>query len=78
MVSLCRIGTQQGPNGIEAEDHIQVWLLDDPDPRANPHLDLVVRQTVDLIADLRRAGRSSTCTVFRRIPTFHRSNVWRT
>lgn len=57
VVSLCRIGTQQGPNGIEAEDHIQVWLLDDPDPRANPHLDLVVRQTVDLIADLRRAGK---------------------
>ena len=58
VVSLCRIGTQQGPSGIRAEDHIQVWLLDDPDPRANAHLDLVARQTVDLIADLRRVGRA--------------------
>lgn len=58
VVSLCRIGTQQGPDGIRAEDHIQVWLLDDPDPRANPHLDLVARQTVELISDLRRASRT--------------------
>jgi protein-tyrosine phosphatase len=52
------MGTKQAPAGIRAEDHIQVWLLDDPDPRANPHLDLVARQTVDLIAELRRAGRT--------------------
>ena len=67
-------GSEQG---IEAEDHIQVWLLDDPDPRANLHLDLVVRQTV-AIADLRRAGKVVTCTVFSIPHPFHRSNVWRT
>ena len=58
VVSLCRIGTAQTPPGVAAADHITVWLLDEPDPTANPNLDLVLTDTADAIAALRAEGRT--------------------
>ena len=53
VVSLCRVGTEQVPAGLE---HVEVWLLDEEDPALNPNLDFVLRDTTDALADLRAEG----------------------
>jgi protein-tyrosine phosphatase len=58
VVSLCRIGIRDhAPAGIAPEDHITVWLLDSEDAEANAHLDFVLSDTAQAIADLRREGK---------------------
>lgn len=59
MVSLCRLGADEVPApGVAPEDHVEVWLVDSDDPDANPHLQHVLRQAADAVADLRREGRT--------------------
>ncbi|MDJ1372201.1 ADP-ribosylglycohydrolase family protein [Gulosibacter molinativorax] len=51
VVSLCRVGTEQVPEGMKS---VQVRLIDSSD--ANPQLDTTLRSTAMAIADLRAAG----------------------
>lgn len=58
-MSLARLGTAEVPApGIEAEDHLEVWLIDDDQAGANPNLDFVLADTARAVADLRREGRT--------------------
>ena len=56
VVSLCRVDDEDLPVGVE---QIDVRLIDDVGPDANPHLDFVLTDTVRLIEQLRNEG----CTV---------------
>ena len=58
VVSLCRVGRGQVPERIHPENRVAVWLVDEVDPRANPNLTFVLRDTVDAIAALRAEGRT--------------------
>ncbi|MCR2784157.1 ADP-ribosylglycohydrolase family protein [Microbacterium sp. zg-B96] len=53
VVSLCRVGTEQVPHGVES---VQVWLVDQP--HRNDNLDAVLTDAADVIADLRAAGHT--------------------
>lgn len=53
-VSLCRVSEQDLPSGVE---QIDVRLIDDVGPDANPNLDFVLTDTVRLIETLRSEGR---------------------
>ncbi|WP_168914784.1 ADP-ribosylglycohydrolase family protein [Microcella flavibacter] len=53
VVSLCRVGTEQRRDG----DHVEVWLIDDPDPAKNVNLDLVLRDAADAVAAFRAQGK---------------------
>ena len=53
VVSLCRVGTEQVPAGLE---HVEVWLIDAENPSLNPNLDFVLRDTADALAALRAEG----------------------
>jgi protein-tyrosine phosphatase len=55
VVSLCRVHDDDLPVGVE---QIDVRLIDDVGPDANPHLDFVLTDTVRLIEQLRNEGRS--------------------
>ncbi|WP_255410933.1 ADP-ribosylglycohydrolase family protein [Frondihabitans sp. PhB188] len=56
VVSLCRVaGT---PSGISPADHVQVWLIDQVQPSANPHLDFVLAEAADAVAALRAEGKT--------------------
>jgi protein-tyrosine phosphatase len=55
VVSLCRVHDDDLPAGIE---HIDVRLIDEIDPEANPNLDFVLIDTVRLIERLRKEGRT--------------------
>ncbi|MCL3862960.1 hypothetical protein [Actinotalea sp. K2] len=39
VLSLCQVGRMR-PTRIEPGNHVQVWLVDKPDPVENPNLDL--------------------------------------
>ena len=56
VVSLCRVGTSQVPARIR--HHMEVRLIDDPDPTKNLNLDVVLLDTVHMIAALRAEGRT--------------------
>lgn len=59
VVSLCRLGSAQVPAfGIDAGDHIEVWLVDSAHPDANPHLEFVLDDTVAAITELRAQGKT--------------------
>ena len=55
IVSLCRVHNDDLPIGIE---QIDVRLIDDDAPDANPNLDFVLTDTVRLIEQLRGEGRT--------------------
>jgi ADP-ribosyl-[dinitrogen reductase] hydrolase len=55
VVSLCRVSEQDLPSGVE---QIDVRLIDDVGPQANPNLDFVLTDTVRLIEMLRSGGRT--------------------
>jgi ADP-ribosyl-[dinitrogen reductase] hydrolase len=54
VVSLCRVGTEQVPDGVE---HHEVWLVDGAGDGSNPNLDLVVEDTVEALRALRGEGK---------------------
>jgi ADP-ribosylglycohydrolase len=53
VVSLCRVGTRDIPNGVES---VQVWLVDEDGQNAN--LDSVLAGAADAVAELRSEGRT--------------------
>jgi ADP-ribosyl-[dinitrogen reductase] hydrolase len=55
VVSLCRVNDDDLPAGVE---QIDVRLVDDIDPDANPNLDFVLTDTVRVIEQLRSEGRT--------------------
>ncbi len=54
VVSLARVGRTEVPAAVE---HHEVWLVDRPEPEANPNLDLVVADTVEAVRTLRAEGK---------------------
>ena len=52
VISLCRVGSAQVPEGVES---VQVWLIDQPGRNLN--LEHTLRGTAELIAQLRAEGR---------------------
>lgn len=58
VVTLCRIGYAQRPDWIKERNHIQVWLLDEPDEASNRNLDFVLAQAADAVAQLRAEGHT--------------------
>ena len=58
-MSLCRLGAAQAPAaGVAAGDHVEVWLIDEPDPAQNPNLDFVLTDAAAAVAALRAEGRT--------------------
>ena len=55
VVSLCRMGTRDVPQGAE---HIEVWLVDEDDPAKNPNLDFVLQDAAETIGKLRDEGNT--------------------
>jgi len=59
VVSLCRLGTAQVPApGVAPGDHIEVWLIDEPDWHQNPNLDFVLTDAAAAVTALRAEGKS--------------------
>jgi len=59
VVSLCRLGAAQVPaRGVAPGDHVEVWLIDDPEPEANPNLDFVLTDAAATVAAMRTEGRT--------------------
>jgi ADP-ribosylglycohydrolase len=61
-VSMCRIGRKERPARITSGDHVEVWLLDEPDPADNPNLDFVLVDAADAVAALRAREARCCCT----------------
>lgn len=56
VVSLCRLGPDDVvPNGVE---HIDVRLVDRPEPDQNPNLGFVLHDTIELLHQLRRQHKT--------------------
>lgn len=55
VVSLCRVADREVPPGMP---HVEVRLIDSMDPEDNPHLDFVLRDTVQTIEGLRAQGHT--------------------
>lgn len=55
VVSLCRVGRSEVPEGVEL---VSFWLIDEAGASANPHLDFVLRDAAETVADLRDEGRT--------------------
>ncbi|OBH55031.1 ribosylglycohydrolase [Mycobacterium mantenii] len=55
VVSLCRVNDDDVPSGVE---QIDIRLIDDIDPDANPNLEFVLTDTVRLVEQLRDEGRT--------------------
>lgn len=66
VISLCRLGRGEAParvggdpdNRLAPEDHLEVWLIDQPDSAVNPHLDFVLHDTARALAALRAEGHT--------------------
>ena len=59
VVSLCRLGLTEVPApSVAAGDHVEVWLIDSDDPDRNAHLDFVLTQAAQAVADLGHEGRT--------------------
>ena len=55
VVSLCRVADEDVPDGMP---HVEVRLIDRPERDENPHLDFVLLDTVGVIEQFRREGRT--------------------
>lgn len=59
VVSLCRLGRREVPApGVEAENHVEVWLTDRSEPGSNPNLDWVLTQAAATVAAMRQEGHT--------------------
>jgi Dual specificity phosphatase, catalytic domain. len=59
VVSLCRLGNAQVPaQGVAAGDHLEVWLIDEPDQDTNPNLDFVLTDAAASVTALRAEGKT--------------------
>lgn len=57
VVSLCRVGVDQLPAGVDAADRVEIWLIDSPESVQNPNLELVLADAADAVAALRSEGK---------------------
>lgn len=57
VVSLCRVGVDQRPAGVDAADRVEIWLIDSNDPAQNPNLEFVLADAADAVAALRSEGK---------------------
>jgi len=58
-VSLCRVSPNHSPAGLtDPRNHLQAWLIDDPDPALNPHLFFVLDQAASMVKQLRGEGHT--------------------
>jgi ADP-ribosyl-[dinitrogen reductase] hydrolase len=59
VVSLCRLGDAQVPApGVAAGDHVEIWLIDEPERDKNPNLDFVLSDAAAAVAALRAEGKT--------------------
>jgi protein-tyrosine phosphatase len=59
VVSLCRLGVDDLPAAaVQAQNHVEVWLVDDARPERNPHLDYVLTEAAEAIRELRAEGKT--------------------
>jgi ADP-ribosylglycohydrolase/protein-tyrosine phosphatase len=59
VVSLCRLGVDDLPAAaVQAQNHVEVWLVDDARPDRNPHLDYVLTEAAEAIRELRAEGKT--------------------
>lgn len=59
VVSLCRLGATQVPaRGVAPGDHVEVWLIDEPEAAKNPNLDFVLTDAASAVAALRAEGKT--------------------
>ncbi len=57
VVSLCRLGTLDAPMlGVEAGNHVEVWLLDSHHEDVNPHFRYVLHQAAAMVNTMRAEG----------------------
>ena len=58
VVSLCRLGVGEVPaQGVEPENHVEVWLIDRVESEYNQHLDFTFHQAQQEVATLLDEGR---------------------
>ncbi|WP_207346087.1 ADP-ribosylglycohydrolase family protein [Arthrobacter sp. E3] len=57
VVSLCRIGRDDAP-AVAAENHVTFWLVDSADPAENAHLEFVLRDAAQAVAQFRAEGHT--------------------
>lgn len=57
VVSLCRIGHDEAP-AVAAADHLTFWLVDSADLAENAHLEFVLRDAAQTVAQFRAEGRT--------------------
>ncbi len=59
VVSLCRLGVEDLPGAaVQAQDHVEVWLIDSDRPELNPNLDFVLMEAADAVRELRSEGKT--------------------
>lgn len=59
VVSLCRLGVEDVPvPAVRPGDHVDVWLVDNSERSANPHLDFVLNEAANVVAELRAEGKT--------------------
>jgi ADP-ribosyl-[dinitrogen reductase] hydrolase len=59
VVSLCRLGSAEVPgSGVAVENHLEIWIDEEPTYAANPNLALVLSQAADAVASLRAEGHT--------------------
>ncbi|MBA3430585.1 MAG: ADP-ribosylglycohydrolase family protein, partial [Actinobacteria bacterium] len=56
VLSLCRMGTEEGK--LAAREHHEIWLVDSNDPKSNPNLDFVLQDLAEWMVERRDEGRS--------------------
>jgi len=57
VVSLCRLGTRETPDGVQPRDHVEMWLVD-AGTAENPHLSYVIDDAARAAASLRAEGKT--------------------
>ena len=55
VVSLCRVGNEDVPEGMP---HVGIRLIDSEDPSDNPHLEFVLSDAANVVGHLRQEGRT--------------------
>lgn len=59
VVSLCRLGVDDVPGApVQAQDHVEVWLIDSDRPEVNPNLDYALTEAAEAIRELRSEGKT--------------------
>ncbi len=58
VVSMCRLGTEQVPERIGANNRQEVWLIDSESSDDNPHLGFALEQAASAVAAYRAEGKT--------------------